>query len=86
MDDDQLTALAGAFVVVVFVGLLAAAWYLQRPLTDRTVILFAALLYATLQIDISSVLPVNIVPEQSSHTDTDTDDASGTDTDDTERE
>lgn len=61
MNREQMRNYVGLLAGVALVAMLVGAWYLQRPLTDRTLAIFAVLLWATLQIDISAVVPFHIV-------------------------
>ena len=64
MNDDQAKAALGLLGGIVLIGMLAAGWYLQRPVADRTIVIFAGLLWATLQADITGALPFSIGPPQ----------------------
>lgn len=64
MNRQQIINAVGLIAGVVLVAMLAAAWFLQRPVTDRTLVIFAALLWTTLQLDISPALPISILTQQ----------------------
>lgn len=62
MNRQELENYAGTFALVVLVVMAFLSWYLQRPITDRTLAIFGIVLWTTLQLDISALLPFNIVP------------------------
>ena len=66
MNRRELMNIAGTFALVVLVVMTAVSWWAQRPITDRTLAIFAVVLWATLQIDISALLPFDVVaPDRS---------------------
>ena len=66
MNRRELMNIAGTFALIVLVVMTAVSWWAQRPITDRTLAIFAVVLWATLQVDISALLPFDVVaPEQS---------------------
>ena len=66
MNREQMKNYVGLLAGVALVVMLIGGWYLQRPITDRTLAIFAVLLWATLQIDISAVVPFSVVSDPNS--------------------
>ncbi|EMA42671.1 hypothetical protein [Halococcus saccharolyticus] len=62
MNRRELKNYVGAFALVVLVVMAAGGWWFGRPITDRTLAIFAVVLWATLQLDITALLPFDIVP------------------------
>jgi hypothetical protein len=66
MNRRELMNIAGTFALIVLVVMTAASWWAQRPITDLTLAIFAVVLWATLQIDISALLPFDVVAPDAS--------------------
>lgn len=69
MNREEITNTVGLIAGIALVVLLVAAWFLQRPITDRTLVIFAVLLWGTLQLDISAALPVSIITQPADNED-----------------
>lgn len=66
MNRNDLQNYAGTFALIVLVVMVFLSWWLQRPIADRTLAIFGIILWTTLQLDISAILPFSIVPIESS--------------------
>ena len=64
MNREEMKNWVGLIASVALITLLIGAWYLERPIPDRTLAVFALLLWGTLQIDISAIVPFTIVTDQ----------------------
>lgn len=63
MNREQIVNTVGLAAGVGLVAVLVGSYFLQRPPTDRLLVAFAALLWATLQLDISPALPISIITQ-----------------------
>ncbi|WP_273835155.1 hypothetical protein [Halococcus sp. PRR34] len=61
MNREQITNGVGALAGVALVLMLAYGYVNQQPVTDRTLAIFAVLLWGTLQLDISAAIPFSFV-------------------------
>lgn len=69
MNRDQMANIIGLLAGIALVLMLVGGWWFQRPPTDRTVVLFAGILWATLQLDIAPNIPFRIGLRQSDNDD-----------------
>lgn len=74
MKQKEIVNVVGLAAGVGLVAVLVGSYFLQRPPTDRLLVAFAALLWATLQLDISPALPISIITQPSDGDDTDDED------------
>lgn len=65
MNRDQMANIIGLVAGVALIAILVGGWWFQRPVADRTIVLFAGLLWTTLQLDIAPNVPFTIGRRQS---------------------